>query len=73
MYWKTIINKEVIKLIKLFLDHVFENYGFCFLKMSFLKPWTLVFIQILEKMLSLKLFWVKNLLFFKPSTHKWNE
>jgi len=30
MYWKTIINKEVIKLIKLFLDHVLENYGFFF-------------------------------------------
>jgi len=41
--------------------------------MSFQKPWTLVFIQILENMFSLKLFWVKNLPFFKPSTHKWNE
>jgi hypothetical protein len=48
MYWKTIINKEVIKLIKLFLDHVFGNYGFVF-KMSFKKPWTLVFTQILGK------------------------
>jgi hypothetical protein len=34
--------------------------------MSFLKPWTLVFIQILERKISLKLFCVKTFFFSNP-------